>query len=835
MAISLFTPTPKDISIQFLYTIFGPVNGVISPEAEGYTTLTILGEMFRVFNSVILTVGAFIVVYVTVVGVMATAHEGQFMGKKWSNMWIPIRTVLGIASLVPTGSGYSGLQIIMMWVIVQGIGAADVLWTTALNFVQMTGSPYEKVQVMMQIPGKPGANTPAEMNSMQSMKGVFAGLVCDATARLDYPTPSIEEENGDKDTADSGYWCYFGKKSYWIFGSYTPEFCQTPIKFDQADMKENNKMKLGPSGSCGYLTWCNSNIACSDANTAETCTICNESIAKIQEILTVYAELAAVAARVDYQYRKYYYATMRGDTPPDVPWIKNLCSMRNQSNEEGNCKKEALAAPGEGLPSPGNNIVSDYYWPGAFEFLRQFSLAKTYATEYNKYMAEKTKAITDKMGKEGTLAGKFKDAGERGWALAGAYYYTVADAGNDALENTIPTLTYIQPDPNLNEPGNEMFKECYVNTDEDEDKFISCRTNIGLAATLIKLSAGGEVDSYGSTTSNSGADRASGGAGDSASAATGATESVVGQMLAGSSGEGASNPVQDLIIAGSVMLWIAQAAFAGLLIALYFAGLAGCISFYFAGYGVTNPNCGALQIATALLIPAVLAFLGFLVVTGGTLSIYVPLIPYVIFTMGVIGWFTSTIEAMVAGPLVALGIISPSGHHELLGKAEPALGLLFQIFLRPSLMIFGLIAAILLAGTMLKLFNIGMGVVFMKIAPNSPLALVMFMLVYMSMVVTVLNKCFAAIHIIPEKVVRWIGMQGEQYGESEAVSAVKGAVDKAGASMASGMASSAQGVSKAKGQKAKQDQEAEQARLSAAQGAEAAHKEMASKANKKTE
>src|SRR3990167_9445363 len=101
------------------------MNGLLGYEPEGTTTMTILGRMFSVFNTIVMTVGAFVVVYVTVVGVMMTAHEGEFMGKKWNNIWIPIRTVLGIGALVPTASGYSGLQIIMMWVIIQGIGAAD--------------------------------------------------------------------------------------------------------------------------------------------------------------------------------------------------------------------------------------------------------------------------------------------------------------------------------------------------------------------------------------------------------------------------------------------------------------------------------------------------------------------------------------------------------------------------------------------------------------------------------------------------------------------------------------------------------------------------------------
>ncbi len=41
---------------------------------------------------------------------------------------------------------------------------------------------------------------------------------------------------------------------------------------------------------------------------------------------------------------------------------------------------------------------------------------------------------------------------------------------------------------------------------------------------------------------------------------------------------------------------------------------------------------------------------------GIFLGYYLPLYPYMLFTFGVIGWIIIVIEAMVAAPLVAMGI-----------------------------------------------------------------------------------------------------------------------------------------------------------------------------------
>ncbi len=91
--IYLFSPykyAVNDLSMTYLFQIFGPMNNVIASNASAITRFQqLLPAMFKSFNTVILAVGALVVVYVTIVGIMNTAHEGQFMGKDWNNLWIP--------------------------------------------------------------------------------------------------------------------------------------------------------------------------------------------------------------------------------------------------------------------------------------------------------------------------------------------------------------------------------------------------------------------------------------------------------------------------------------------------------------------------------------------------------------------------------------------------------------------------------------------------------------------------------------------------------------------------------------------------------------------------
>jgi defect in organelle trafficking protein DotA len=129
-----FTPPAGDYSVVFLEDVFGVVDGVLSG-----TGSQIMGSMFSVFNAAVLALGGIVIMYILIVGTLNTAQEGTMLGQKWNSLWIPVRATLGLALLMPKASGYCLMQIFVMWVIVQGVGAADKLWDAALNYLNNGG------------------------------------------------------------------------------------------------------------------------------------------------------------------------------------------------------------------------------------------------------------------------------------------------------------------------------------------------------------------------------------------------------------------------------------------------------------------------------------------------------------------------------------------------------------------------------------------------------------------------------------------------------------------------------------------------------------------------
>ncbi|MBS0352106.1 MAG: DotA/TraY family protein [Proteobacteria bacterium] len=85
---------------------------------------------------------------------------------------------------------------------------------------------------------------------------------------------------------------------------------------------------------------------------------------------------------------------------------------------------------------------------------------------------------------------------------------------------------------------------------------------------------------------------------------------------------------------------------------------------------------------------------GFFVI-GMMLGYYNPIHPYMVFTFGVLNWIIQVIYAVIAGSLVAMGITHPEGH-DFLGSAKQFPMLLLNVFFRPSLMVIGLFAGMIL-------------------------------------------------------------------------------------------------------------------------------------------
>lgn len=142
-AANLFEPVSGDRSVQILAALFGGLGTFGASSSDAFS------EVIKVFNGGVLIIGGLLVAYTIIIGTVGTAHDGEVLGKKFSSVWVPIRTAGGTALVLPViGGSYCIMQLIVGWLIVQGVGLADNVWSMYMSSDNLT----RQVQVSLENP-----------------------------------------------------------------------------------------------------------------------------------------------------------------------------------------------------------------------------------------------------------------------------------------------------------------------------------------------------------------------------------------------------------------------------------------------------------------------------------------------------------------------------------------------------------------------------------------------------------------------------------------------------------------------------------------------------------
>lgn len=133
---------------------------------------------------------------------------------------------------------------------------------------------------------------------------------------------------------------------------------------------------------------------------------------------------------------------------------------------------------------------------------------------------------------------------------------------------------------------------------------------------------------------------------------------------------------------------------------------------------------------------------------GAALVFYVPLIPCIMYTFAVLGWFLLVIENFFVLPIIALGLIMPSRNE--IGKIAQNLSLPINTTIRPILMVINFIIAIRLYKVAVELINFVMinsvTINFMNVSLLSPIVALIF---YVLFIIISANICFSLSYKIP--------------------------------------------------------------------------------------
>lgn len=396
-------------------------------------------------------------------------------------------------------------------------------------------------------------------------------------------------------------------------------------------------------------------------------------------------------------------------------------------------------------------------------------------------MAAIAQARLDKfVGGNPKIASSGLGAREAGWLSAGAWYWDIQriNAETQELTKVKPEITNPNPEINDNEDY-DIFSNGLTRYIESRN-FVN---SFGENTTALKSSAYDEGDK-----DNDGV--------------LYLIKAAIGSAMY------APDPITGLQNAGHVIISVIEGA---LVIAMVPATAAAAADEAVASWGsalamAPRAVTYALRMVTEHAVQFIVGVSFLLIPLALLLAFYLPATPLILWILGVAGWFILLIEAVIAAPIWAASHAMPEGEGWVGQRAMAGYMVLLSLFLRPTLMLFGFFASmvlmIVMGKTTLLLFipfitSLNSGYVTGAVTLFASLGILVMLLVQLS------HRCYGLIHEVPDKVLRYIGGGAENLGESSGEQSNKG-------SFTSGAAQASKATSEAVKGKIKKNQDKKQ-------------------------
>ena len=857
--------TQQDMSLFMLGNIFGNVPGLV---AVGQQTL--MANIFRIFNLGIIGFTALTIGYSSVTEVITSSAEGAAMGKKLqqSHYFLIFRQITSVAMATPQFSGYSTIQVMMMWVVIQGVYLADVVWLKSAEYVISTQSYAAQLVAVLNSNIPPGSNAtalPATNNTalfsdtLPIVTSMYQYTLCASLAPyvpdsmstiavMPYTAINIVQNSETKYSMVFPYGC--GTLDVKEPSGTAPETVQsllnvvnsalsnivTAISPVVSAMRDSAYPQCLSTLSAGasetdIMTQCkssaqnNCNVSLTLINTAELLAM------QIQTILDGAAQTAsstttpAITLQQLYgvgwmgiatQYyngvsvlqkstntfpsivlRNYLSATPPGSSPTyassvtnDVSAYVNILGLAIPSVPTGytsgsfdassnvfcqplllpsaapvamttNCDTSDTTTPfmqwycttAPAVQKQAAGIVNNMWDNNSPYSNGIFNTLMTTNSSSNPTLDAQMSSYLNQMSSLTENVPTWMAAAPYFWPLMNTFTVATTNAWINTFINpsslvamvTDPIHTFSQFSLFLVQASMQYIFQ--ATSEVAKDMFLFAGSAAGIAIPLALTSVA--VDAVISLFQENGY--------------------ILENACWFPSDFLYPLPVMCLpffinVIIGAIL--DAVATVGRLIIKIILDTTMGILL-----------QTIQISIAYKMRFISLIFFVSVPVLTAASyFAVYIPMLPVIMYTIAVMGWFIAVIESMIGVPLVLLGMTSMTGN-DLLGSAQQTFIMLLSVFIRPvtlvigfrfgviNLSLFGLVMAIFIVPYLGNLMN---NMAIMNIdALSQGIILAIFMLAYLSVFAIVIQLAFGAMFRIPYAVLRWIGAQGVSSGEEE--------------------------------------------------------------------
>ncbi|PZP55736.1 MAG: hypothetical protein DI586_05925 [Micavibrio aeruginosavorus] len=769
---------------------FDTTNTVHKPDTFPWPYHYGLHALFQFYSMGLLLVGVFILLYLVVVVVAETAQTGTPFGKRFNTVWAPIRLVMAFGLLIPITNGLNSAQYITLYAAKWGSNFASNGWITFNKAIyQNVDDSLENMHQNLNMvvkPKEPDAAALIQFMTLAHMCKVYSETLmgnpeydqdpknkCDADVKgmkieAYLVKPGFDTSKSQKFLRDTSY---TDAQAFFSNGDMTIRFGDRGCKTDQA-------MAANIAPVCGELTLPVNGVTDPGAKKVQEGYYemikymwggygSGSSVLSYENTNTTGDTRKALKACKDYR----GYLNTSGDAR-----MREYALSYFQNGVGGSGQGQCRVTPTENtdydlslpLPPPGwIKAAVDSYMYGDEVDADETGLSTTTSSSSEYPVAQQH--IIRNIIKRGVLAatdaldqGEYNVSDEnlkRGWAVAGIWYNKIAEM-NGALIGAawdIPTATRY---PDIMMKVLEEKKQNNVQTSPSE---MFCPNLANASMTLPEGDSGKDMAQamckvY-KTANESNTQKSTGNAmADFVNYIFG-TQGLF-DLRYGDNRD--AHPLAQLVGVGKGLI---EASIRNLAIGM---------------------GAGLLQVAAGLtggqsgpeLLGAISSFffsIATMTLTAGFILFYViPFLPFLYFFFAVGNWLKGVFEAMVGVPLWALAHLRIDGNGLPGEAAMNGYFMLFEIFLRPILIVFGFLASITIFAAMAtvlhEIFKIavdnltgsqtssGAGSAIDKFFYTVMYAVIMYIMALSS---------FKLIDLIPNQIMRWMGSSVSTFSDMQ--------------------------------------------------------------------
>ncbi|OFW88045.1 MAG: hypothetical protein A3J37_02310 [Alphaproteobacteria bacterium RIFCSPHIGHO2_12_FULL_45_9] len=755
-----------------------------------------LHAMFSFYSTGLLVIGLMILLYLVVVIIAETAQTGVPFGKRFNKVWAPIRLVAALGLLIPVSYGLNSAQYIVLYAAKLGSNFATNGWfvfNAALTNSRMT------TDTMIALPKTPNVGPLLQfMMLAHACKAVEEGykvqqdrpegwqLQAPATCGVDAGdqiNDSVIQAYIVKFTGDSSNDAVpLENQSYADARTFSGNGDITITFGDRGCEKTHNQNAGHAVPTCGQLVL---TTPSQETDTAAGAYVIQEGYynlvkymwgeyqdppgSGINEYVKIWSKWAFCNKNIggeivqSYQSRKYdaMMTGMQGDLElreVAISPVQELCPPKVDTYDFD-----------ETLP----NRITSAYLNGAYGnymFGQNDAVAPNLVTASAAYSpggtadAVMTNIIRKGVNAENALvnSGKYNipiDLMDRGWGGAGLWYNSIASA-NGAITGAAQATPKITHYPavmetvmaaklrnNKNVTADDLFTPT---KGEDSDLQLQ---NVGDAKGVIPLQ---RIYAAWKDVANEG------------KPATGNMIYDVLNYIFGTQGlfdlrDPGNKDVHPLALMTSMGKSLLEASIRNL-------GISAALN---VGGGMMGGNANVMGVGVEVASNFLFMIVGATLGAGIILYYVLPFMPFIYFFFALGSWVKEVFEAMVGVPLWALAHLRIDGDGLPGEAARSGYFMIFEIFLRPIMIVFGLIAAVSIFASMATVLNsifdiavinaggtnfANSGTVTFSEYARGPIDQLFYTILYAVLMYIIAMSSFKMIDLIPNQIMRWLGV-----------------------------------------------------------------------------